>query len=384
MKAAPKDVCARAAKGFLSSHFSSRILYLIGQLSLGGSERQLYSLLERMDRSRLQTAVFVWSLRKDDPYVSRIKALGVPVEGFPVGMSRLSKMRVFRQFVRHWRPKVIHSYSFHTNIAASWAAAGTKAITMGSVRSDFFLAKNSCGPVLWRLSARWPRSQIFNSFAAAENARSTRRLFTPGRLFVVHNGLSLQHYQTSLLPQEGPVCIAGVGSLFPGKRWDRLLLAGLELKKRGYVCIIRIAGNGPLRSSLEHRAQDLGLGDRVKFMGRIDNIPKFFSDATFVVHTSDSEGCPNVIMEAQACGRAVIATDVGDVPRLVEDGKTGFVVQCGDEGTLVERMVRLITNYDLCRSMGEAGRAKAEREFGIDRVVAETLLAYRMAGWQDG
>jgi glycosyltransferase involved in cell wall biosynthesis len=101
------------------------------------------------------------------------------------------------------------------------------------------------------------------------------------------------------------------------------------------------------------------------------------------VHTSDSEGCPNVVMEAMACGRAVVATDAGDVPTLVEDGKTGFVVPRGDEATLLARLVTLMTDHDLCRRMGEAGRAKAEQQFGLDRLVSETLAAYRAMGWID-
>ena len=383
MKAAFSDVCARATTGSPSSHLGSRILYVVGQLSLGGSECQLYCLLERMDKSRFQTAVFVWDFRQDDPYVARFKALGVPLDGFPSEVSRANKMKIFRQIVQQWRPEVIHSYSFHTNFAAYWATLGGKAIAMGSVRSDFARAKKDCGPLLGSLSARWPRSQIFNSFTAAENARSTRSFFTPSQLFVIRNGLNLQYYQTTPLPGGRRVCVVGVGSLFPVKRWDRLLLAGLELKRRGYDSLIRIAGTGPLRNSLEQRAQDLGLGDRVKFVGQVEDIPKFFSDATFVVHTSDSEGCPNTVMEAMACGRAVIATDAGDVPHLVEDGKTGFVVPRGDDATLVERMMKLITDRNLCRSMGEAGRAKAEREFGLNRLVTDTLAAYRAAGWEE-
>jgi glycosyltransferase involved in cell wall biosynthesis len=89
-------------------------------------------------------------------------------------------------------------------------------------------------------------------------------------------------------------------------------------------------------------------------------------------------------MEAMACGRAVVATDAGDVPSLVEDGKTGFVVPRRDEATLLARMVTLITDYDLCQRMGEAGRAKAERQFGLDRFVSETLVAYRVMGWSEG
>ena len=379
----PYAACRHATKNFSSSHCKSRILYLVGQLGLGGSERQLYSLIERLDRSRFQTAVFVWHFHQDDPYVARFKALGIPVEGFPPGASGASKMKMFRQVVRQFNPEVVHSYSFHTNFAASWATLGTKAIAIGSVRSDFTRAKKNCGLLLGRLSARWPRSQVFNSAAAADAARHSRDFFKPGQLFMVRNGVDLQEYRMLPLNNRQTVCIAALGSLLPEKRWDRLLLAGWELKKRKLDCLVRIAGDGPVRQSLEQQVQELGLTAQVKFLGSVDNIPEFLSDATFLVHTSDTEGCPNAVMEAMACGRAVVATTAGDVSHLVENGKTGFVVRPGDNANLVNRIANLITDPDLCHSMGKAGRAKAEREFGLDRLVAETLSAYRAADWKD-
>jgi glycosyltransferase involved in cell wall biosynthesis len=135
-----------------------------------------------------------------------------------------------------------------------------------------------------------------------------------------------------------------------------------------------------LKQSLEQQALALGLSDRVKFFGYVQNIPALVSESAFFVHTSDREGCPNAVLEAMACGRAVVATDAGDVPLLVENGRTGFIVQRGDDSALVERMAQLIMDRDLCRAMGEAARARAEREFGLDRLVAETFAAYRAAG----
>src|SRR5262249_18258969 len=103
----------------------------------------------------------------------------------------------------------------------------------------------------------------------------------------------------------------------------------------------------------------------------------------FLIHTSDTEGCPNAVIEAMACSRPVIAMDAGDIPFLVEDGKSGFVIRRGDETTFAERVLQLLTDDELCRHMGLAARAKAEKEFGLGSLVDETLNAYRVAGWRD-
>lgn len=88
-------------------------------------------------------------------------------------------------------------------------------------------------------------------------------------------------------------------------------------------------------------------------------------------------------MDAMACGRAVVATDAGDIPLLVGDAKTGFVVRRGDNASLVHRLATLISDHGLCRQMGEAARLKAERDFGLDRLLGQTHAAYRSADWRD-
>jgi glycosyltransferase involved in cell wall biosynthesis len=356
--------------------------YLVGQLRIGGSERQLCYLLQTMDRERYRPEVVVWDARESNVYAPQIRALGVPLHFFSPEFSGAAKLRAFRRLVGELNPEVVHSYSFYTNFAAHWATRGTQAVAMGSIRSDFTNDWASTGSWLGRLSSRWPRRQIYNNSLAAEAVQRSRSLFVPEQVYVVRNGLDLEKFRSVPFTIARQVRIVGVGSLLPVKRWDRLLVAALELKRRGLDCLVRIAGDGPLRGSLQQRAEALGLANRIEFIGYTDDIPSLLSNATFLVLTSDNEGCPNVVIEAMACGRAVVATDVGDVPYLVEDGKTGFVVPRGDDTALVARMATLITQSDLCRRMGEAGRVKAEREFGLDRLVAETLAAYRAAGWK--
>lgn len=361
---------------------TSRILYLVGQLGLGGLERQLWYLLRSMDRSRYTPAVVVWNFSPDDPYVHEVRALGVPVCSFPAGTSRVVKLRSFRRLAAQLNPEVIHSYSFYTNFAAYWAGLHVKAVTLGSVRSDFIFDKMDADPCVGRLSARWPRHQIFNSVSGAETARRGG-LFSPRGIYVVRNGLDLQQFRSVNGSATGYAGIVGIGSLLPLKRWDRLLRIIQQVKQAGCECTLRVAGDGPERVSLEKQAHDLGIWPWVQFMGTTHDVPGLLEQSRFLVHTSDTEGCPNVVMEAMACGRPVVATDVGDIPWLIDDGKNGFVVPRGDEAAFADRVVRLLSDQDLCHRMGLAARTKAEQEFGLDRVVSETLAAYRAAGWAE-
>jgi glycosyltransferase involved in cell wall biosynthesis len=295
----------------------------------------------------------------------------------------MAKLKAFRQLVRTLEPEVVHSYSFHTNIAASWGTVGTRAVAVGSIRSDFDWAKKESGALLGRLSARWPADQICNSAAAAAAARRSRSFFAPGRCHVVRNGLDLERFRPSPVATDGPCRIVGLGYLLPVKRWDRLLGAAQVLKRRGLDYRIDIVGDGPLRGVLEQRAQALDVVDRVRFVAHTDDVPGLLARASFLVLTSESEGCPNAVMEAMACGRAVVSTNVGDVSSLVEDGQAGFLVRPDDDLMLAERIATLVADRALCRQMGNAARARAERDFGLDHLARETLAAYRTAGWRE-
>jgi glycosyltransferase involved in cell wall biosynthesis len=360
-----------------------RLLYVVGQLHTGGLERQLYYLLRSMDRVRYSPAVAVWHYDEGAVHLPLIRALGVPLYSISNDSSRVSKVRAFRRLVRQLQPEVVHSCDFHTNVAASWAVLGTRAVAVGSIRSGFEWAKRETGPLLGRLSARWPSYQICNSYSAAASARTSQSFFVPRRCDVVSNGVDLEAFGRCPAVKATPARIVGLGYLLPVKRWDRLLRAARELTRRGLDHKIEIFGGGPLRHVLERQAQELEVSDRVRLLDHTDDVRKVLADSSFLVHTSESEGCPNAVMEAMACGRAVVATDVGDIPSLVEDGTTGFVVRSGDQSMLVERMARLISDGKLCGRMGEAARQKAEREFGLNRVVQQTLTAYRRAGWKE-
>ena len=361
---------------------SCRFLYLVGQLGPGGAERQLVYLLQGMNRSRYAPEVVVWSFREDDMHVPMLRALNICLHSFPNLQSKISKLRGLRHLVRKLNPEVVHSYSFYTNFAAWWATRGSNAIPIGSIRQNFITERRLPGMALGRLSARLPTVQISNSLAAQKAVEQFAGLFKPSNVHVIQNGMNIDGTRVHPPPQNGCSVLA-IGRLYPEKRWDRLLKVIALLAARKITFSVRLAGDGPLLKELQSQARHLGVDGLVEFLGVRHDVPTLLNESSFLIHTADAEGCPNVVMEAMACGRAVVATDAGDVPHLVEDGKTGFVVRRGDDLKLVDCMARLIADRDLARRMGEAGRIKAEREFGLDRLVSKTLAAYRAAGWKD-
>lgn len=362
-----------------------RLLYVVGQLGLGGLERQLYYLLASLDHARYQPAVVVWNLNPNDKYFRDIEALKVPICGFPNGWSPLSKLMALRAITRQMAPEVIHSYEFYTNFAAYYAAYGTRTLAIGSLRGDFFRDRRGGGVVRGALNARWPFSHISNSMTSAGAAKRAFGFFKPKHVFVVRNALDLEQFKCSSITSMKKDYVAGVGSLLPVKRWERLLRVVHSLKAgAGKDLHFQIAGDGPLRPALERLTKDLGISEVVGFCGVVHDIPTFLSRAKFLVHASESEGCPNAVMEAMACGLPVVAMEAGEIPYLVENGKTGFVVPQGDETSFIERISQLLSDDELCFCMGLAAAEKAKREFTLERLASETLAAYRTAGWIGG
>jgi glycosyltransferase involved in cell wall biosynthesis len=363
-----------------------RILYLLGQLRPGGQERQLYYLLQAMNRARYRPALAVWNYTtRDDLYVQEIRRLGVPLYACSDGVSMASKLAELRRLVIDLQPEIIHSYCFYMNVVAWCATRNTRAIPVGSIRQDFVGERwrlgGLRGMIVGRLSARLPAFQIFNSWTAKMAAEECKDFFKPNHMYVVPNGVDTD--KIDLCPAAQTRTLLAVGRLEPEKRWDRLLRATANLAARNIDFSLRLAGDGPLLAELQFLARNLRLDGRVEFLGYRKDVFSLLKHSAFLIHTADAEGCPNVILEAMAAGRAAVATDAGDVPHLIENGVTGFVVPRGDEEELANCLAKLISNPELCCRMGQAARLKAKREFGLDRLVSSTLAAYRAAGWQE-
>jgi glycosyltransferase involved in cell wall biosynthesis len=176
--------------------------------------------------------------------------------------------------------------------------------------------------------------------------------------------------------------MACVGRLHPQKGHRYLLeaIAAVRLRIPEFFCLI--AGDGPLRGALETEARRNGLGKVCRFLGVQDPIQPLYDAADVIVLPSLYEGMPNVVLEAMAMGRPVIATAVAGSVDLVDAGVTGLLVPPADALALGRAILELATDPERREAMGAAARAVAERSHGIDRMVGSVEALYATE-WED-
>ena len=157
------------------------------------------------------------------------------------------------------------------------------------------------------------------------------------------------------LPQDRFILLF-VGLLVPVKGIDVLLEAMQRVDDPRLLCVL--VGDGELRRDLQWQAEDGGLGEQVIFAGRqpSQEIPVWMQAADLLILPSRSEGRPNVVLEAQACGLPVIATRVGGTPELICDGENGLLVESGDPDGLARGIGELMDDPERRQQLGQAGR----------------------------
>ncbi|HSU55033.1 MAG TPA: glycosyltransferase family 4 protein, partial [Candidatus Dormibacteraeota bacterium] len=174
------------------------------------------------------------------------------------------------------------------------------------------------------------------------------------------------------------VCIA---RLVEVKNLNLLLHACAVLRSRSVPFHCVLAGDGPLRSPLLQRRRSLDLDDVVEMPGAVDQsqVLHYWQRASLGVLTSDNEGMPLCLMEAAACGVPVVATAVGGVPELVQNGVTGILCRRGDPKDIADALELLITDRELNTKMRCAARHRAEQQFSVQRQVNELQRVWAQA-----
>jgi L-malate glycosyltransferase len=289
--------------------------------------------------------------------------------------------------VKRLKPDVVHAHDPHAvamaSLALSFGAPSPAPALIASRRVDFHLKGNSF--------SRWKHRQVDCFIAASEAIR--RMLVGDGvpadRAVTVHEGIDVDHvlaapavnvHEAFWLPHGAPV-VGNVAALVPHKGHRHLIEAAHLVVREVPDARFIILGEGELRDQLERQVRESQLEKHVLLPGFRADVLGCLKGFDLFAMSSVTEGLGTSLLDAMACSKAVVATQAGGMPEVVDEGRTGFLVAPRDHHAMARAIIRLLTEEPLRRQMGEAGSARVRERFTVERMVVETAAVYeRVAG----
>ncbi len=245
-----------------------------------------------------------------------------------------------------------------------------------------------------RFTRRFTRATVANSEAVKAQIVAGEGL-DPERVAVIGNGVDHRRFRPGdrraarrrLGVDDGTLLVGSVGRLSAAKGFEHLLAAiaaAPATAPDGSRVELALVGDGPRRQALEALARQLGIGDRVRFLGRREGLERIYPAFDVFVLSSLREGSPNVLYEAMACGVASVATDVGGVAEIVapkarqrNTGASCLVIPPADAGAIATALGRLAGDPSLRRRLGAAARERVEAELTIEKMIERHQALYQ-------
>ncbi|GLI39232.1 glycosyl transferase [Geobacter hydrogenophilus] len=347
----------------------------------GGAEKQLGILASSLDPSRFRPLVVQLAPRGAVPLKNG--TLGpARVFHFPTGKfyspSGFGQMLRIARLAREERVDIIQTF-FEKAEVMGWLARRLAGVPVWMTsRRDLGFKRKPVYDRIFRISSR-SCDGLVAVCRAAKDETVTREGFPAGKIEVIYNALedgtlggavSPSGSRADLgLPTEGPLVgmVANFNFEIKGHRYFIEAAARVARERSGVLFVL--VGDGALRAACERQARDLGIAERIHFLGKRGDVPAILAHLDVSVLCSTSEGLSNVIMESMAACKPVVATRVGGNPELVQDGVTGLVVPPADSTALGEAIGALLDDPPRAAAMGAAARQIAEERFSVRAMV---------------
>ena len=294
--------------------------------------------------------------------------------------------------VRCWRvcrrlkPAIWHGHDYKTNLLGLMLVrAGCPMQLVTTVHG--WVKQTPRTPLYYRID-KWCLPRYRHVYCvSADQIEACRGLGIAGeRLFLLDNGIDVSIFSRCRTTQqaregwlrvgEGRLLIGAMGRLSAEKGFDRLIRVVAAKVADGAAIELVIAGDGDQRASLEHLIVDLGMTSRIRLVGFCEDVKRYYESLDLFVLSSLREGLPNVLLEAMSFGLPVVSTRVAGVPRLIDHGRNGWLVDCDDEVALSGAITALLEDRPLRDRLGVAGRRTVERRFSFAERARHQCLRY--------
>lgn len=368
---------------------------VITRLNVGGPARHVTILSTRLDSTFSSTLLVGEPAVREGSLLEEAVAAGAAVRGVPGLRREISPVNDLRalwwlyRYFRRARPDIVATHTAKAGLlgrlAATLAGVPIRTHTFhGHVLDGYFNpVVSNFYRLLERALSRVTTRVIAVSPAVAQDL--IRMGVGKGKLSIIPNGLDLEAFQGApmgrvraelgISPEQPLVGI--VGRLAPVKNHALFLEAAQLIHQRRPEVGFLIVGDGELAAALKTRVAELGLNRVVYFTGWRRDLPQVYADLDVVVCCSINEGTPVTLIEAGASARPVVATAVGGVGDLVQDGVNGLMVPSGGAASLAQAINRLLSDPGLARRMGVAGQQLAFSRHSATRMVDDVRALYQ-------
>lgn len=363
-----------------------RVLHIRSSNFFGGPERQILG--HALAVARLGQEVIIGRLTsrgESGDFIERVSEHGVAVTCLDMPSAYDPRaIRKLRRWVNSMKPDLVCTHDYRSSILA--ALSGVKrdlpwiAFSRGLTREGM-----KVGAWQW-LEQKLVRHADLIVAVSAGQAQVLRSHGIPSeRIAVVHNAAMLPATGNPAsdvdlrrefgFPADSTIVVAA--GRFSEEKGQRDLIAAAKVAlARELGLRFVLLGEGALLSDCRQLTEHLGIAGELKLPGFRRNIGDYLHQADIVVNPSLSEGLPNVVLEAMAHGKPVLATSVGGVPELIEDGMSGLLVPASDPGRLADGIQRLALDRDLQRRLGTAGLERVARHFTFEGQAEQLLSVY--------
>ncbi len=364
-----------------------RVIHLIGGGDTGGAKTHVLNLLKELNES---IEVRLVSFRQGD-FSEEARQMGIPVEVIDTGNIRKAVQQL-KEILSQWPVDVIHCHGARGNLMGKLVQKYAGAPVITTVHSDY--RRDYVGRPAARLfygttnTVALRHIKYFIAVAEPMAELLIRRGFPADSIYTMYNSIDFRHpvdcvpreeflRSLGLDVQEGDV-VAGIAArLTPVKDHPTLLKALAKACEKAPQLKLVIAGDGEDKEKLLQLTRELGVEDRVCFAGWVKDTDSFFHAIDINLLTSITEGFPYVLPEGARMRCATISSNVGGVPVIIEDGRTGLLFEPGDVDALAKHLAALAGDREYREALGNRLYDKAEREFSLDHMVEQQLEIYQ-------
>jgi glycosyltransferase involved in cell wall biosynthesis len=351
-----------------------RIIIVLGNLELGGAERQALILARHLAQ---RETVEVWGFNKSGPVADICEQHGIRWRVEPVDAQRLQSIQRVACALRAASPDVLLPYTWLPNVVCGfvWKWAGARLCVWNQRDEGLFLPRTT-----------WERWAVQRTPRFISNSRAGARFLVeklkidPVKVHVVQNGIERSTPQMDraawrkrLEIDDASFVACMVANLHTNKDHETLLRAWrVVMTKLERKAVLVLAGrHDGAYESLVVLARELGIERGVCFAGQVSDVPGLLASVDIGVFSSRSEGCPNGVLECMAAGLAVAATDIEGVREVV--GTSELLAPVGDAATLSQIILKLASDPAMCKTIGVENRKRIVENYDARRMCEEYM-----------